>query len=136
VVHEPPGPLAPEVRELIDIIVHRGRAAIDEQLIVFELPEQRLDQDERHLDLIGHFPAGAVAAGQEILKDQRLDFTVVESRVADRRRIEGDELFARRTVIVRRRFRAVRRASGRCGTGGLRRFTAAHVGSRELDDPV
>ena len=72
VVHEPPGPLAAHVGELIDIVVHRRRAAIDQELIVLELPQQRLEQDERQLDLVGDFAARAVAARQQVLEDQRL----------------------------------------------------------------
>ena len=68
----PPCPLASHVAEQVLKVVHRRRALVRHQLIVLHGPQQLVDEEERQLDLVGDFPAGAVAAGQQELQDQRL----------------------------------------------------------------
>ena len=77
-----PCPLAAQVGQLVHEVVHRRRAAMNDQLAVLHFAQQLADQHEGQLDLIGDVAAGGVAAGQKELQDQRLDFAVGQTGVA------------------------------------------------------
>ena len=88
VLRIPPPALAAQVAELVLEVVHRGRAAVDHQLLVLHLAEQLVDQHEGQLDLVGDVAAGGVAAGQQELQDQGLHFAVGQAGGAERRRLD------------------------------------------------
>ena len=106
------GPFAAQIGKLVQKIVHRRAGAIGEQLVVLQLAQQFVDEDERQLELVGHFPAGGVAAGQQVLQGQRLDEAVVQPGGTERLRFLGHE-----AVGPGRLARDRGRGGGRCGAG-------------------
>ena len=71
---QPPGPFATLVGQLVLIIVHRRRAAMNDPLLLLHLPQQFLEQQKRQLDLVGNIASADVAAGQEEFERQLFDF--------------------------------------------------------------
>ena len=103
-----PGPLAAQVGQLVQVVVHRRRAAMDHQLVVLQLPQQLVDQHERQLDLVGDVAARPDRRG-----------TRATSESATRLRFRTDRLPATTAA------RAARTHPLRHRTGGPRRVPRA-----------
>ena len=92
---EPAGPFAALVGQLVLIVVHRGGGAIDDPLVVLQLPQQFFQKAERQLDLVGNIAAAGIAAGEQILEHQRFDFAFGQPGGVQRRRFFGKEFVGR-----------------------------------------
>ncbi len=69
----PPATFAAQVGQLVEVVVHRGRTAIDNQLIMFQLPQDLVDQHKRQANVVGNVTSHQIATRQQKLEDQRLD---------------------------------------------------------------
>src|SRR5262245_43015974 len=83
------GAFAAQIGQLELVIVHRRGAAMYDQLILFDLPQQFLNQDEWELYLVGNFVAVGIALRQEEFEDQRFDFAFGKLGGRKRRGLDG-----------------------------------------------
>ena len=97
-----PPSLAAQIAKLVLEIVHRRRPAMDDQLAVFHLAEQFIDQHEGELHLTGDVASRGVASGQKKLQDQRLHFAIAQLGGVEGRRFDRCELFRSRRLRLRR----------------------------------
>ena len=96
----PPGALLADLGRLVFVVVHRRRAAMDDQLVVLHPPQQFVDQHERQLHLVGDVAAGRVAPGEKVLQDQGLDAAFGQVGLAERRRLQRHERVGQMLGVV------------------------------------
>ena len=65
---------APQIGQLVQVVIHRRRAAIHDQLISLELPQQFIHQHKREPDVVSDVASHQITAGQEQFQNQRFDF--------------------------------------------------------------
>ena len=70
------GPFAAQLGELVDVVVHRGRALVGDQPILLHRVQQRIDDPKRQLQMIGQIAARRFGAAVERLENQGFDFAI------------------------------------------------------------
>ena len=116
------GPLAAQVGELVDVVVHRRRAFVRDQPILLHRVQQRIDEPKRQLEVVGQVAAGRFGAAVERLENQRFDLAVGEAGGGERIGLDRHPLAA---VLLLTRQRhgvdASRAAAGRLRPAALLR---------------
>jgi len=84
--------LAPQIAELVLVVVHRRRAPVDHQLIDLQLPQELVDQHERQPDLLGDVAPRGVAPSEQVFQDQGFDGRIGELGVPERPRLDRKEI--------------------------------------------
>ena len=83
-----PGAFMAQLGELIQVVVHRGRALVGNQPVLFERVHERIDDAKRQTNVIGQISAGGLGAAVESFEDQRFHVTVGEPGVGERLRLD------------------------------------------------
>src|SRR5262249_20197216 len=73
-----------ELGEGVFIVPHRCRPFEDDELLLLEAFQKRIDQSERQADLLRDFSADGRAAGQQVLENQLLDLFGRKARIDER----------------------------------------------------
>ena len=103
------GPFAAQLGELVDVVVRHRRALVADEAVVLHRVQQRIDQPERQLHVLGEVAAGGFAAAVEHLEDQRFDFAFGEAGGGDALRLDRRPAFVLGTVALDARFARRRR---------------------------
>ncbi len=148
-LRELPGPLATQVGELVDVVVHRRVGIVVDELVVLHPAQHVVDELEGQLGLFGDRPARGRGDRQQVLDGQRLDLPFGDFGFVERGRLVREELrrghgAARRGLVLAQDGRIAaedgdspqqvlqprivvgeggqRRRGGRAGRAGQRRF--------------
>ncbi len=101
VLRQTPGTLATEIGQLVAVVVHRRRAAIDDLLLMFQFAEEGFEHHEGEGQLFGDVATGDRSSRKECLEDERFDFCVGEAGFGDRSWRGGEETVDRAVRFVR-----------------------------------